>query len=117
MVCQVGVLPLGWMYINEVANHKALTVGVGANWFLLVLTGVGTGPLFLHPVVGEYAFLIFAAINTLTLIVLFLFLKETKDLTNDQVSVLYLKDKNNSVWGWKSNSNSEIDITKVIPNE
>ena len=59
-----------------------MTVAVGTNWFLLVLTGIGTGPLFLHPTIGEYAFLIYAGITTVTVLVFFLFLKETKDLTD-----------------------------------
>jgi MFS family permease len=80
-VLEIAVLPLGFLYINEACNYKALSIGVGANWFLLVLTGIGTGPLFAHKTLGPYAFLMFSGSNAVVLIILTLFMKETKDLS------------------------------------
>jgi len=111
-VLQFAVLPFGYLYINEVSNTKALSVGVGLNWFLLVLTGLGTGPLFTHPTVGPYAFLMFSGSNFITLVILFLFMKETKDLPEAQIRQLYMNNNDKySAWGWSQ------QIKQVVPTD
>jgi MFS transporter, SP family, galactose:H+ symporter len=111
-VLQFAILPLGFLYINEACNHKALSIGVGANWFLLVITGIGTGPLFTHQTVGPYAFLMFSGSNAIVLVILTLFMKETKDLSERQLAQLYLNDSDQySAWGW---SNKEVKIVSPV---
>jgi MFS family permease len=111
-VLQFAILPLGFLYINEACNHKTLSIGIGANWFLLVLTGLGTGPLFTHQTVGPYAFLMFSGSNAIVLIILTLFLKETKDLSEKQITQLYMNDSDQySIWGW---SNKEVKTVAPV---
>jgi hypothetical protein len=64
-----------------VTNSKAVSVAFGSNWFLLILISFTAGPLFSHETFGPYGFTIFSGINAAALLILFLFMKETKDLS------------------------------------
>jgi len=111
-VLQLAVLPFGYLYVNEMSNTKALSVAVGSNWFLQLLTGLGMGPLVTHPTVGPYAFLMFSGTNSITLVFLFLFMKETKDLPEAQIRQLYMNDNAQySAWGWNQT------VKKVTPTD
>ena len=93
MVCQTGVLPIGFMYMHEVANHKACAVGQTGFWFLLVLFGLFMKPLVEHKVLGDYVFFMFGGLNIICTVIVYFFMKETKGLTEAQVARLYLKEE------------------------
>ena len=80
------------MYINEVTNSKGLTVGIALNWFLLILTGLGTPHLFAHKTLAPYTFIIFGGINTFCTLMVWLFMKETRNVPEHLIKKLYLRN-------------------------
>ena len=72
------------------ANYKGVAVGTAVNWFILVLMGLFSAPLFDGPL-KEYVFLIFMTINILATAIYYCFLKETKDLSEAKVAQLYVR--------------------------
>jgi len=73
--------PIGYMYMQEVSNYKGVAVGSANMWFILIIIGLVTGPMFESPVVGNYVFFIFGGINICATLVIIFCLKETKGLS------------------------------------
>jgi hypothetical protein len=97
-------MPVGWMYMNEVANYKGVTTGTGLNLFLRCVIGLTTGPMYKSETIGPSgSFAIFGCINFTSMILIYVFMKETKGLTEVQISKLYLHDETgNSVLAFRS---------------
>jgi hypothetical protein len=93
MSVQMGPGPLGMFYMQEVSNYKGVAVGAASNWFVLILIGLLTKPLFDSSIVN-YAFIIFGVINSIATLAIYCFVKETKGLSEIEVSKLYLNLKN-----------------------
>ena len=82
MMCQFAPLPVGWMYMHEVSNYKGVTVGMGINLILRIIIGLVTGPMYKSESIGPGgSFMIFGFINFIAMILIFLFVKETKGLS------------------------------------
>jgi hypothetical protein len=80
-MAETGPLPLGWLYLSEVGNYKAVGVGSGSSWFGLVIAGIATKPLFESEKYGDYSFMIFGCINIVSTIIIYFTFKETKGLS------------------------------------
>jgi Na+/proline symporter len=78
---QLGPMPIGFMYMNEVTNYKAISTALAMNWLLLICLGIFTKPLFESVVLGKYVFIMFGCINSVALLIVVLFMKETKGLS------------------------------------
>ena len=82
---QLAPGPLGYMYMQEVSNYKGVAVGSANMWFILIIIGLITGPMFDSPVLGNYVFFIFGGINLVATLVIYFCLKETKGLSEAEV--------------------------------
>lgn len=91
--CQCGPLPTGFMYVCEVANYKAISVGTTLIWVVVLLTGLFVRPVLENETIGKYVFIIFGTCNIFATVIVYLFLKETKGLSEAQVSKLYYKER------------------------
>ena len=86
-------MPVGWIYINEVANYKGVTTGMGLNLILRIIIGLITGPMYKSETIGPSgSFMIFGCINFTAMVLIYVFMKETKGLTEVEISKLYLHD-------------------------
>jgi hypothetical protein len=91
--CQCGPLPTGFMYVAEVANYKAVSVGTTLVWVVVLLTGLFVRPVIENQTIGKYVFIMFGAGNIISTVIIYLFLKETKGLSEAEVSKLYYKEE------------------------
>ncbi|KAJ2738147.1 hypothetical protein GGI20_006318 [Coemansia sp. BCRC 34301] len=96
--------PCGWLIPSEIfpthLRAKANSVTTGTNWisnFVITLTS----PLLLQ-VAGWRLFLAFSAIMAVNLVLIYLFLPETKNLTLEEMDTLFAS----SVWAFRSTSSA-----------
>jgi len=92
MLINMSLLPVGWIYLNEVSNSKGAAVATTVSWTLLMIVGFVTKPLFEHPTIGKYTFLIYAVVNSVMTILVGLGMKETKGLSEEEVRRLYVRE-------------------------
>ncbi|KAJ2895406.1 hypothetical protein GGI21_005156, partial [Coemansia aciculifera] len=96
--------PCGWLIPSEIfpthLRAKANSVTTGTNWisnFAVTLTS----PLLLQ-VAGWRLFLALSIVMAVNLVIIFLFLPETKNLTLEEMDALFA----NSVWAFRSASSA-----------
>jgi hypothetical protein len=88
----MGPLPIGWVHIHEVTNSKGIAVGGFVQFTLVILVGLSIKPMFESTALGDYVFIIFAVINSVATLVIYLFFKETKGLSEVDVAKVYSKE-------------------------
>lgn len=77
---EFGPGPICWIYMSEVMNDKGVAVGTFLNWLFTLITALTT-PLLIKTI-QEYTFLGFAIFNFIGSFLVFLFVKETKNLND-----------------------------------
>ncbi|KAJ2071338.1 high affinity glucose transporter [Coemansia sp. S155-1] len=99
--------PCGWLIPSEIfpthLRAKANSVTTGTNWisnFVITLTS----PVLLQ-IAGWRLFLAFSIIMAANLILIYLFLPETKNLTLEEMDALFAS----SVWAFRSASSARKD--------
>jgi hypothetical protein len=83
--------PITWIYMSEVMNYKGVAAGTAINWLFELIIGLISKPMLESEIIGDYVFMIFAGTYTLATIIIFIFLRETKGLSEAQVSRLYVR--------------------------
>ncbi len=84
--------PIVWIYMSETMTEKGVSLGTLANWIFTIIMALITPTLI--DSIGGYLFIIFGGLCFCCAIFSLFVVKETKGLTNAQVAVLYVKDKN-----------------------
>jgi len=84
--------PITWIYMSEVMSYKGVAVATTLNWSCELLIGIISKPMLESKVIGDYVFVIFAGTYTFATIVICLCLKETRGKTEEEVSMLYVRD-------------------------
>lgn len=80
--------PIVWLYIAEILPSSACSITTLINWFMCALIGYGFNPI--QNTVGiQYCFLIFACTSFAGLMVILLFVKETKGKTNEEIEAMF----------------------------
>ena len=86
----VGPGPIVWLYISEICNEQATSVDTVVNWFWTLVVSISTPLIFAQ--LGGYTYLIFGCISVLGFVYIFIFMKETKGLPQEQVKRLYHRE-------------------------
>jgi MFS family permease len=81
--------PITWIYMSEVMTEKGVTIGTLVNWIGTILMALFTPPLLMFA--HGYMFIGFGVICAVCGLFSLLVVKETKGLTNKQVTTLYSK--------------------------
>ena len=79
--------PILWLYNAEIMNNKSNTLAAGMNWIFVLIISYFT-PDLLESIHGKL-FLIFGACTAAHCVFAFLFMKETKGLTDAEAKSLY----------------------------
>jgi MFS family permease len=88
---EFGPGPIVWLYMSEIMNDKSVSIGVFTNWAFVLIVGAITPALF-DSVIGPYTFVVFAGCSVIATVFIFLFMKETKGLSEYEVARLYRTD-------------------------
>lgn len=88
-VFEFGPGPIVWLYISEICNDKATSIGTMVNWSFTLIVSL-LAPYLLEDWLKEYTWLLFAAISAVGLVFHILVMKETRGLSEEQVKRLYL---------------------------
>lgn len=81
--CVFGPGPITWIYCAETMNYKGVSAANTLNLAMDIVIAFASKPMMESKVIGKYVFMIFGVIYILVNLVLFLFLKETKGLTEE----------------------------------
>ena len=92
---EFGPGPIVWLYISEICNDKATSVGTVMNWFWTLIISILSPYLITNWLKYGYVWLMFSGISILGLIFILFMMKETKGLTELEVKNLYTKKSNN----------------------
>ena len=87
---ELGPGSIGWPYVSEICNPKAIGIATMSNWVWTLLVGL-TYP-FMQSSMGAFANLVFAGLSLVGLIFYLLYMKETRGLTTEELSELYLPE-------------------------
>jgi len=87
--CQIGPCTIAWIYTSEIATKKSMSIAVTSTWIELLILGMITKPLFDST---DYGFFVFGTVNSVMMLIMFLFMKETKGLSEEQIGQLYVRD-------------------------
>ena len=79
--------PILWLYNAEILNNKANTAAAGVNWICVLIISYFT-PELLESIHGKL-FLIFGICTAAHCVFAFIFMKETKGLTDTESKTLY----------------------------
>jgi len=90
--------PVMWLYIGEILNDKAMSMGAFSNWLIALLIGLLTPTLMDPNNLGPSGtFYLFGICNIIAVVFILVFMRETKGLNDAEVKNLYRKDKIQSV--------------------
>ena len=84
---EFGPGPVVWMYMSEIMTDKGVGIAVLLNWFFTCVWAIATP--FLFDGLNGYSFVLFGAFSAIYVVIIALFMKETKGLSAAQVHVLY----------------------------
>lgn len=93
---EFGPGPVVWMYMSEIMNDKGVSIGTFLNWLFTLIVGFITPKLFDAFNGTKYPgmpFIIFGVFCGLGTIFVYIFMKETKGLSDAQVKNLYRTDR------------------------
>lgn len=92
VVCfEFSLGPIVWIYMSEVMTDKGVSVGTVVNWLITILMALLT-PILLDAISGAL-FIIFGGFCAVCAVVVLMFVKETKGLSNAEVGELYSREK------------------------
>ena len=89
--------PVPWVYMSETMTEKGLSLGVGLNWIFTIIIGLIT-PILLDKI-GGYFFISNGVFTVICALFCLFVLKETKGLSEQEVAVLYSKEKKSEKYG------------------
>ena len=72
-------------------NNKGVSIAITLNYCTQFTVGFIAKPLFEHKTLGDYSFIFFGLINTVVTLIAFACMKETKGLSEQQLTGLYTK--------------------------
>ena len=81
---EFGPGPVTWLYQSEVCTRKSQSAAVSVNWFGTLVIGAVSPMLITH--LGGYTFFVFSINSLIAAIFCFLFVKESKGLSDVQLS-------------------------------
>lgn len=87
-----GPGPIVWLYISEICNDKATSVGTVANWFWTLIVGILSPYLLNDWLPNGKTWILIGSISTVGLLFIIFFMKETRGKTEEEVKNLYRKD-------------------------
>ena len=88
-ICTITIGPYTWVYIGEIGNEKSQSFGL---LFAQGLVQSFTITYVIDYIGPNYTFWLFSGCCFIAAILLCIFMKETKGLTQDQTKVLYVPD-------------------------
>ena len=91
MFFEFSLGPIPWIYMSEIMTDKGLSIAVLINWLLTLLMAIVT-----PYVIGGALFIVFGAFCVICALFSLFVLKETKGLTDAEVSRLYSREKQTS---------------------
>lgn len=83
--------PIVWLYIAEILPSSACSMTTLINWFSCALIGYGFNPVKEHIYI-EGCFLIFGCVSFAGLLVIIIFVKETRRKTNEEIEAMFTGD-------------------------
>jgi MFS transporter, SP family, sugar:H+ symporter len=88
---EFGPGPIVWLYISEICNDKATSVGTVVNWFWTLVISL-TSPYFLNDWLPYgRTWLMFSIISAAWFFFILFCMKETKGKTEAEVKALFVK--------------------------
>jgi hypothetical protein len=85
--------PIVWLYMGEICNDIGSSFASFMNWTFVLIISLFTPTLFASSLGNAGTFILFGACNCFGVVFILLFMKETKDLSDEQVKNLYRRDK------------------------
>lgn len=89
--------PIVWLYMGEICNDIGSSFASFMNWTFVLLISLFTPTLFASSLGNAGTFVLFGVCNVFGVVFIMLFMKETKDLSDEEVKNLYRRDKINIV--------------------
>jgi MFS family permease len=86
--------PIVWLYMAEIMQDKALSIGAFLNWFLSLVVSI-TIPLILRQVAIGYIFLFFGICTVFGTLFIIFFMEETRGKSQAEIDRLYSKEVDN----------------------
>ena len=89
---EFGPGPIVWLYISEICNDKATSVGTVMNWFWTLTVSI-LSPFLINDWLTEgKTWLLFGSLSVFGLLFIVFFMKETRGKSEDEVKLLYRKN-------------------------
>jgi len=81
-VFEFGPGPIVWLYISEICNDKATSIGTMTNWGFTLIVSL-LAPYLLEDWLKEYTWLLFAGFSAVGLVFHIFVMKETRGLSDE----------------------------------
>lgn len=88
---EFGPGPIVWLYISEICNDKATSVGTVVNWFWTLTVSLLSPYLINDWLDNGKTWLLFGGISVVGLLFIIFFMKETMGKSEEEVKNLYRK--------------------------
>ena len=92
LLFELGTGSIVFPYIAEVCNNKASSVATVNLWLWTLIVGLLTPPMFNQWLPNGETFIVFGVLSALGFVYAYVYMKETKGLTEAQVKRLYRTD-------------------------
>ena len=107
-----------FVYVAQVAEERAQTLGIGVTWFFVTILTLITNTLF-DKLGNAGTFWLFAGLTLVGAVVIQLVIRETKGLKEDEIKMLYVPErlqlKNSAIGGIGNTYMTEDDAsTKLV---
>lgn len=89
---EFGPGPIVWLYISEICNDKATSVGTVVNWFWTLVVSVLAPFLINDWLTDGKTWLLFGSLSIVGLLFIIFFMKETRGKSEEEVKRLFRKD-------------------------
>jgi SP family galactose:H+ symporter-like MFS transporter len=88
---ELSLGPVPWVYMSETMTENGLSIGITLNWVFTIIIGLLT-PILLNRI-GGYFFIGNGAFTVVCGLFCLIVMKETKGLSEKEVSELYSREK------------------------
>ena len=108
-----------FVYVVQVAEERAQTLGIGVTWFFVTILTLTTNTLF-DTLGNAGTFWMFAGLTLAGAVVIQLVVRETKGLTEEQIKQLYVPQRlqmKNSITGIGTSVLDDASTRLVSPNQ
>lgn len=85
--------PILWLYVGEICNDKGASFASFMNWTFVLIISLFTQPMMKSAMGNAGTFIVFGVCNCFAVVFILIFMKETKDLSDEEVKNLYRQDK------------------------